>query len=728
MSREEETKALVERVDELFRPDGDLAAAFGAAGAAYAFSAEQRDLALAFARGVAAADPRPGDDGGIGAIEAAAGMGKTAAYLSALALNAAMFGEKSLVSTRTRALQRQIESEWPMVATAVARMTERIDGTPKRPTLARRVGRRNFIDRDRVRRLASELGGGENAELVRKLRIVAESRAATFDELRQETDPDFLASLAPLSESDLRLTAASSEAAAENYRAHIQRADDADIIVVNHALALIDARLWGGLVAVPSARRVGIFDEADTLPDQARSMAEETVRPDSLRELLKRADLGEPAESARAALNQLADAATAALENATAAPMREPLPDLAEAAAKSLRQSAKAASESDLRDELADAAFALRECAKAARENNPRRRSAVVIAAPFRERPAFALRAPDPAPILSRLWRAGRADDENREPFLRAVVFTSATLSPFQNASPEYDPGPFLKTVGVFDLPDRPARLIPDASPDRRLEPKQFGKTKTIVLAHRAAPRPFIRNNNGEFQPDPDFIRYAALAVRKARECGGRTLVLASSFAVAAELGREIQRNIPDAIVHSQGESLDGPLNEYRKNQSAVLITPSAWEGVNPLGPPTDDAPRIQNIVIPAVPFPPGDEARVLALGEKIRARGGPDNIARAVVAADIRAAAVRKLRQGIGRGFRAKNDICALWILDPRFPLPEEFCDEIRNELTQRAAARHPGLAKAALPARFFKAGRFAKTAQVLNPDGQFAQIIRPQ
>ena len=721
----EETKALVGRIDELFRPDGDLAAAFAEkAGAAYAFSERQRDLALVFARGVAAADPRPGEDGGIGAVEAAAGMGKTTAYLAALALNAAMFGEKSLVSTRTRALQRQIESEWPLVARAVERMTQRVDGTPKKVELKRRVGRRNFIDHDRVRLLIAELGGDKNAALARKLRVVAESRAATFDELRQETDPDFLAALAPLSESDLRLTAASSEAAAEHYDAHILDSGDADIVVVNHALALLDARLWGGLIAVPSARRVGIFDEADTLPEQARSMAEETVRPDLLRELLKKAGPDEAADHARAALNKLAEAASAALENAPAAvPMREPLTGLAEAAAKALRQ---AANEPGLRDELTDAAIALRECAKAAREENPRRRSAVVLAAPLRSRPALALREPDPALVLSRLWRAGSIDGESRDPFLRAAIFTSATLSPFRGTAAEYDPEPFLKTVGFFDRPDRPARVIPDALPPALLEPPHFGKMEMIALAHRAAKPPFIRGENGEFHPDPEFIEYAALAVRKARETGGRTLVLTSSFAVAAALGQTLRENIPDPIIHRQGEPLDGPLDQYRQNESAVLVTPSAWEGVNPLGPPKSPAPRIQNIVIPAIPFPPGDEAAVLALDEKIRARGGADPRARAVAASQIRAAAVRKLRQGIGRGVRAKNDICKLWITDPRFPLPEEFCREKRNELTQRLAARYDGLDKAALPGRFFKFGRFTKTARILNPDGEFAKVIR--
>ena len=87
-------------------------------------------------------------------------------------------------------------------------------------------------------------------------------------------------------------------------------------------------------------------------------------------------------------------------------------------------------------------------------------------------------------------------------------------------------------------------------------------------------------------------------------------------------------------------------------------------------------------------------------------------------------AAAVRKLRQGIGRGIRAKNDICRLWILDPRFPVPESF--RLNRNLAQGPAASHKELAESAIPARFFKFGRFAQAVKILEPDGEFFQDIQ--
>ena len=714
MKTAEEIKALAARVDELFRPDGDLAAVFAESGAAYAHSRKQQELAQFFARGIAVADPRPGEDGRIGAIEAAAGMGKTTAYLSALALNAATFGEKSVVSTRTRALQRQIEAEWPLVAKAVARMTARIGGSPKHITLAPRIGRRNFIDRERVARTLADIQRENPKDTrIRKLRIVAESDAATFDELRQETDPDFLSDL---SESDLRLVVASSESAAESYRAAVQKSGDADIVVLNHALSLLDARLWGGLVAVPSARRVGIFDEADTLPEQARAMAEETIRLDVLRELLT---TSAPEESP-AAIDALSAAAARLLANGEGAlPMTLEMAELADTAVDVFRRCARKLSNSEFRDELTDAALALRECAKAVRDNNPKKRSAIVAAMPGRGCPALALRVPDPAIFLSRLWRA--RNDGEREPFLRTVIFTSATLSPFRGESPEYDPRPFLRSIGA-DFPKRPASIIPDAMPQNSMGPDNFGTMEMIVLAHRAAKVPFKIGADNAPQLDDEFTEYAAMGIRKAREIGGRTLVLTSSFAVADAIAEKV----PNAILHRQGESLSAPLAKYRapENKDAVLFTPSAWEGINPLGNPSGTESRTQNIVIPALPFPPGDEAAVRALGDKLRARGIEGGSERAVSFRQMSAAAVRKLRQGIGRGIRAKNDICRLWILDPRFPVPESF--RLNRNLAQGPAASHKELAESAIPARFFKFGRFAQAVKILEPDGEFFQDIQ--
>ena len=718
-----ELTALAERVDELFRPDGDLARAFAEGGADYAFSEAQCGLARTFAHGIAAADPQPGEDGKIGAIEAAAGMGKTTAYLAALALNAAMFGEKSLVSTRTRALQRQIEAEWPIVSAAVARMTARVSGEPARVSLKPRIGRRNFIDRERAERMLNDLRRERPDDpRIRKLRIIADIDAPTFDDLRQKTDPDFLTDPdAHLSEADLRLAPASSESAARHFRAALEKSGDADIVVVNHALALLDARLWGGLIAVPSARRVAVFDEADTLPEQARSMADENIRPDILRELLKKFAPEPSAESTLAEINALfADAAELLKNNGDALPMNLEMAAKAESAAAALRQSARETDDAECREELTAAALALRECAKAARENNPKRRSAIVFADPNPNRPALALRVPDPALILSRLWRA-RAGGENTDPFLRAALFTSATLSPFRKASPEYDPEPFLRTIGA-DFPGRIASVIPGAMPDRPLEPEAFGKMEMIVLAHRAAKPPYKTGADGRPEMDPEFLQYAALGIEKARETGGRTLVLTSSFAAAESIAAKVR----NAILHREGETLDAALDEYRKpeNADAVLITPAAWEGVNPLGAAKKNGVRTQNIVIPALPFPPGDPAGLRALGDKLRARGNEGEPARAILFSRTYAAAVRKLRQGIGRGIRAANDICRIWIMDPRFPVPESFCKNPRNKITQGAAYHYLGLAESAVPRRFHKFGGFARIVRILNPDGQFADI----
>ena len=63
------------------------------------------------------------------------------------------------------------------------------------------------------------------------------------------------------------------------------------------------------------------------------------------------------------------------------------------------------------------------------------------------------------------------------------------------------------------------------------------------------------------------------------------------------------------------------------------------------------------------------------------------------------RAEAIRKLKQGIGRGIRSKSDSCVLWILDPRFPISKEL--EAVGLAVQGPAMQHQALVTA-IPLRF--------------------------
>ena len=576
----ESAQALKDGVSELLAAGGPLESVRKKAGLPFAHNPEQAELARAYADIIGAPDPELERGGRIAAVAAETGTGKTAAYLSALTLNAAtlggdgVVGEKGTVSTRTRALQRQlVNPDAPMDETRlVAEATAQLLPNKPRVQFARRIGRRNYIDPDRVRRAAAELRN-ENPTSAATLEKIAElaapeSGVATFDELPELFSPEELRAVFP---DDLCVTASSAPEAAAKHNRDAERAKEADIVVVNHALALIDARLGGGLFP---QRQVAVFDEADTLPETARAMADERVSLETVRLSLAAVP---DSDSATAAANRLQRAARDALKNGIVVvkPQHAKLIE----AVRELSASAKTAAlavknDRDLRDTLRAAALSLRHWAENAAEPKRGIRS-VLVPAPDRKSPAFHIRNNAPAFVLSRLWKAR----DDGLPLYRAVVFTSATLSPFGELTDHPDESPilfrpFLREMGIGAgaKKDRRSDIRPDNA--RAFAPEQFGEMK-IILADPQAPSAKPADN------DPAFAEYAAAAIRKAQTQGGRVLVLVPSFAFAEALGEKI----PDTLTHKSGEPLAPLLEKYRADPSAVLITPSAWEGVDLPGP-----------------------------------------------------------------------------------------------------------------------------------------------
>jgi Rad3-related DNA helicase len=185
-------------------------------------------------------------------------------------------------------------------------------------------------------------------------------------------------------------------------------------------------------------------------------------------------------------------------------------------------------------------------------------------------------------------------------------------------------------------------------------------------------------------------LDYAAAGVRAAHERGGRVLVLATSYGDA----EAIVRRVEGGILHKRGQKLDGVLDAFRADPAAVLVSPAAWAGVSLPG-------LISHLVIPRIPFPARDEARDVVMVRALMERGLTEGHARAVLHAQARIDAKRKLRQGIGRAIRLASDQAVLWLLDPRFPLPDPLVRNPRLRLHQGAASRYRDLVQC-IPARF--------------------------
>ncbi|HXC60729.1 MAG TPA: ATP-dependent DNA helicase, partial [Steroidobacteraceae bacterium] len=191
-------------------------------------------------------------------VEAGTGIGKTFAYL----VPALLSGRRVIISTGTRTLQDQLfHRDLPLLAGALGRSA----------TVALLKGRANYLCLDRWRRLPGELPL-ERGERGMASRLAIWAQSTVQGDLAELTDlPDGH----PLRE---RITSTrdscTASRCAEFARCHVfaarRRANDADIVVVNHHLLLADLALkeegYGDIL--PSADAV-ILDEAHQLPELA---------------------------------------------------------------------------------------------------------------------------------------------------------------------------------------------------------------------------------------------------------------------------------------------------------------------------------------------------------------------------------------------------------------------------------------------------------------------------
>ncbi len=237
--------SLPDRVSAFFAPDGPLAATID--------GFESREGQARLARTVAEIF----EHGGTLVAEAGTGIGKTLAYL----VPAAMVGRRVLVSTGTRTLQDQIfYKDLPVLARALGRDLR----------TAYMKGRTNYLCLHRCDRLG-EAEAGLPVDDRRRLAQIREWAADTDTGDRSEIDdlPDHF----PLWQ---ELSATSEQCLGRDcVRYHDcfitrmrQRADDAEIVVVNHHLLCADAAVRQGEYGeVIPACDILVIDEAHQLED-----------------------------------------------------------------------------------------------------------------------------------------------------------------------------------------------------------------------------------------------------------------------------------------------------------------------------------------------------------------------------------------------------------------------------------------------------------------------------
>lgn len=591
--------------------------------------------------------------------EAGTGTGKTFAYL----VPALLSGQKTIISTGTRALQDQLYlRDLPRVRDAL--------GTPVKTALLK--GRANYLCKHRLERAKGEPRFANREQIAQFQRIVAWSGRTRLGDMAELDALPEDSPLLPMVTSTAENCLGSecpfwSECFVVQARA---RAQSADIVVVNHHLLLADLALkQEGFGEILPGAQAFVVDEAHQLPDLAAQFFGEGVGARPLVEL------------ARDAIAECKDVSASIATVQGPAQHLEHITRVLRAAMEALPTRGtrgRALHEPTVRDafaQLADAMQLFGDALAGLREASPGFDACHARAVDFQARLRRWLETPekrdfddaddvfpaeagadDGADVRSR-HDAGDARDEHsdvcwfelsprgfrlqrtpldvsgplrehRERSHAAWVFTSATLS----------------VAGGFDHLRTRLGL---EDPETLIEPSPFDwNTQALCYLPPRMPEPMSR----------DYGRAVVDALTPVLEASnGRAFVLFASHRALREAA-EALRSAPWPLF-VQGEAPRHVLlQRFRDSGNGVLLGAASFrEGVDVAG----DALSV--VVIDKLPFAAPDDPVFEARLDAIRRSGGnpfrDEQLPQAVIA----------LKQGVGRLIRSETDRGVLVLCDPR-------------------------------------------------------------
>lgn len=578
------------------------------------------------------------DDGSHLIVQAGTGTGKSLGYLVPAALHAVRTGDAVVVATATLALQRQlIDRDLP-------RMAETLSGVLDRPvTFAVLKGRNNYVclqklhgtvPEDESEALFSTQRSALGEQVVAVRTWAEQSVTGDRDEYPDEIDPRVWRSLSV----GRRECVGESRCAFGEDCFTVKRreqAQEADIVVTNHAMLAIDA--LEGIPVLPEHDAV-IIDEGHELVDRATSAVTSELSLAAVERALSRArKFIDPASQEQ--LQEAIDALDDAMRE-TAATMSGPtqLRPLANALTLSLTLLRDACHQcltqvNGQRDAKDPDALAARQHAKGALEEVHETVGSLLAAGDHDV--VWLDPGENRAPVLrlAPLSVAGLLRDSlfSRSP----VVITSATLTVG---------GGFEPIVASLGLTDDDVVTMDVGSP--------FDHARQGIL--------YVAKD----LPAPDREGVAMEALDRLAElieaAGGRTLALFSSWRgvdrAADYLRVRLDPNRYPMLVQRRGDAVGTLVDRFAAESAATLLgTVSLWQGVDVPG-----TSCIQ-VVIDRIPFPRPDDPLLSARQRAVDEAGGSGFRSVSVPRAGL------LLAQGAGRLIRGVEDRGVVTVLDPR-------------------------------------------------------------